>query len=485
MEHRRLLADAASFRPFAAGDLLARIGGRPTVEVLIDGLYDRIEADRALQWLFGRDLTHDRAGQKRFFCEWLGAGSEYSDTAFLPLKHRHDLLPITPAVAGKWLEHFGAALDGAVADAEARRAILAGVRELALGLVNSTEPPAAIRTRSHGTCLRYTPAIDALTLARRGEAVPLDGLLTAAPDVLASPTHAARLLHLAALHGRTGVVEVLLDHGVDVNMPSPIETLILVTPLCAARLKRRGGVEALLLARGAQDDVFSRAYLGDVSGLAGDLEADAALAQALDPAVDALQITPVHHAVAGNQVAALRVLLSRVPPGEPIVTAARALRMAAARGNVGLVQLLLDHGADARSLGAGRWVVHPLLAPVMARAGAGVDRSGAWIGMACTGNQGRKDDPEFVAALLRYGARVDDRREVGQDDDGGRATALHYAAKAGFLMTIEVLLAHGADPAARDDNGLTPLDWLERSAKSVDRPKVRDLLAQVRETVWS
>jgi ankyrin repeat protein len=60
--------------------------------------------------------------------------------------------------------------------------------------------------------------------------------------------------------------------------------------------------------------------------------------------------------------------------------------------------------------------------------------------------------------------------------DGGRATALHYAAKAGFVKTIEVLLYHGADAQARDDNGLTPLDWLARASKSVDLDAVRRLL---------
>jgi ankyrin repeat protein len=113
---------------------------------------------------------------------------------------------------------------------------------------------------------------------------------------------------------------------------------------------------------------------------------------------------------------------------------------------------------------------------MLARAGACVDRSGSWIGLSCTGNQGRKDDPEYVAALLRHGARVDDRRLTGQDNDGGRATALHYAAKAGFMRTIAVLLEHGADPTAEDHNGFTPLDWLDRAAKSVDREAVRRLL---------
>src|SRR5262249_22930221 len=99
----------------------------------------------------------------------------------------------------------------------------------------------------------------------------------------------------------------------------------------------------------------------------------------------------------------------------------------------------------------------------------------------CNAVLDRKDDAEYVAALLRHGARVDDRRETVQMTDGGRATALHYAAKAGFVKTIEVLLDHGADSNFRDDNGLTPLDWLARASKSADRDAVRRLLHRVRE----
>ncbi|HEV7664810.1 MAG TPA: ankyrin repeat domain-containing protein, partial [Chloroflexota bacterium] len=188
-------------------------------------------------------------------------------------------------------------------------------------------------------------------------------------------------------------------------------------------------------------------------------------------------VTPLHHAVTGGQVDAARRLVSVTTS---VRNSGRALRSAVARQDVAMVQLLLEHGADATSIGAGRWVVHPELAPLLAAAGATVGRSGEWIGLACTGNQGRKDDPEYVAALLRHGARVDDRRLVGQDNDGGRATALHYAVKAGFLKTIAVLLDHGADPGARDDNGCTPRHWLERAAKTVDREQVGQLLLRPR-----
>jgi ankyrin repeat protein len=145
-----------------------------------------------------------------------------------------------------------------------------------------------------------------------------------------------------------------------------------------------------------------------------------------------------------------------------------------------MAELLLAHGADATRMGVGRWVQHLELAPLLARHGAAIDSSGSWIGASCTGNQGRKDDPEHVRALLRHGARATDRRAGDPDGAYGvralNATALHYAARAGFLQTIEVLLEHGADPGARDSQGRTPLDWLAQAAPSVPRAAVQNLL---------
>ena len=259
----------------------------------------------------------DPEGQLRAnaFQERLGGDGSYSDSTHLPLKHRHDLLPITHALAEKWLSHFRDALNSAVSDVEARRAIQDKVSIVAMALVNEGVEPSALRARPHGTCLRYEPAADALTLARRGDVPALRRLVKRSPDILASAPHAARLLQLAVLAGHQPVIEFLVDAGVDVNKPSPIAPLIFATPLCAARTKRRIKIEVFLLCHGAKEDIFTHAFLGDLDRLREDI--GRGCGQVVDPAVDALQVTPVHHAVAGERAApsvdrqAVRRLLHR------------------------------------------------------------------------------------------------------------------------------------------------------------------------------
>jgi hemoglobin len=485
LEHRGFIDYGPALRPFRGTNLFQRIGGQPSVDRLVDLLYEGIDGDDQLRPLFGRDLERVKPRQKLFFAEWLGGPGGYSEVAWTNLKQSHDGRPITPASAGRWLGHFERALQATVAAPDDRETILGQVRPLAMALVNRPVMPdvswCGIGART------LTRAVE---LARRGDVAGLGEALAQAPDLL-RPAYAAPIMQAAALAGRTAVVQRLLDDGVGPDHPfylpvavtgQAFERVIYVTPLCAARLKRRTAVESLLSASGAHEDIFTAAFLGDLTSLARMLRADPGLAQATDPAVDVLDITPVEHAVAGGQTGALRLLLDQV---QTLSGSVRALRGAAARGSVELVELLLAAGADATRIGAGRWVLHPRLAPLLASRGAAVDSSGSWIGAACTGNQGRKDDPEYVRALLRYGARATDRRHGDhiKGPTGVRAlnaTALHYAAKAGFLQTIEVLLEAGADPAALDSRGRTPLDWLDQSAPSVSREAVRHLLAPTR-----
>jgi truncated hemoglobin YjbI/ankyrin repeat protein len=507
LEHRSLLDYPPGFRVFRGTDLFERIGGQPAVDRLVDLLYEGIGDDDQLRPLFGRDLVARRSMSKLFFTEWLGGPRRYSEQAYKGLGPSHAGLPITPALAGRWLGHFRRAMEATVAAGNDREAIFAQVRSLAMALVSGPAAPA--RSSGRGDRLGGTDArgsrprngpqpvawcgiggrsvARARDLAHRGDAAGLGAALAQAPDLL-HPSFAAAIMQAAALAGRAEIVRLLLDRGVGADRPFylPVgvtglafERVIFVTPLCAARMKRRSAVESLLLAAGASEDVFTSAFLGDLASLARMLTAHPGLAQTTDPAVDVLDITPVEHAVAGGHAVALRLILDHVV--HPLPGGVRALRGAAAQGSLEMAELLLAHGADATRIGVGRWVLHPELAPLLASHGAAIDASGSWIGASCTGNQGRKDDPEYVRALLRHGARATDRRAGDPERATGvralNATALHYAARAGFLRTIEVLLDHGADPEARDSHGRTPLDWLEQAAPSVSRAAVRNLIA--------
>jgi hemoglobin len=489
VNHRRFLGPSPGLRPLPDSALFARIGGQPTVDRLVDSLYDRFEADATIRPFFGTNPAEGRVRQKRFWAEWLGGPPRYSESAWGALYQHHEDLPITRAVAERWLDHLRAALGDAVPGRADAASIVEAARTIALVLVNSEREPAgrtpgASRHRSQriASCGVGARTVKrAVALAQRGKVEEFATLVGGIPDVVERAPFAARLLQTATLAGRFEVVEWLLDAGVDANTPWPLpvslvggalELVLFVTPLCAARMMRRSDISATLVRRGAKEDVFTAAFLGDLALLRRRLSERPPLAQVPDPATDVLTITPIHHAVAGNQLSALRSLLDHTT--EPVRTGARALRAAAQRGSRDMIELLLEHGAEARAVGAGRWVLDPAIAPLLAGAGAsagvgiGGDASGDWVRISCTGNQGRKDDPTYVAALLRYGARVDDRYNG--------ATPLHYVVKAGFARTIQVLVEHGADTGALDDRGRTPLDWLGHAAKSVDREAVRDAL---------
>jgi hypothetical protein len=55
-------------------------------------------------------------------------------------------------------------------------------------------------------------------------------------------------------------------------------------------------------------------------------------------------------------------------------------------------------------------------------------------------------------------------------------TALHCAAKAGFVQVATALIEYGADVNALNAQGRTPLDEVEYAGRSVDREPMRRLL---------
>ena len=182
-----------------ASSLLERIGGRPVVERIIDGLYDGIETDRALRPMFVPNLSAERAKQKDFFCEWFGGEPEWTrHHAYNGLQHRHSHIHITREAAARWLGHLTSALKTHVDDKQHRNEVRGVARPMALALINEAEPPSrSIDLR----CRRIHPFRVIRQLAGKGDTKALAEEVTAQPRLVADPIEMAEVLLEASLRG--------------------------------------------------------------------------------------------------------------------------------------------------------------------------------------------------------------------------------------------------------------------------------------------
>ena len=267
-----------------------------------------------------------------------------------------------------------------------------------------------------------------------------------------------------------------LLNGVDVNAPAILPgseastqglPMLCISPLCAALAKRRESVVELLVEHGAQYDIFTASFCGDLDAARKLLELAPELVNAHDPACDVASITPLLHAVSTGQLEVSQLLLER---GASVgANSVRLVRIAANAGQEALTKLVLAHGADPAMIGAGAWVMCPEISSELLARGANVNHEpGAWIGMCCTGNSGHKENVALIQAMLHCGADVSAQYK-------GR-TALHCAAKAGFPGAVEVLIARGADVNAIDECGQTPLDEIEHATTNKKYESVLRLL---------
>jgi truncated hemoglobin YjbI len=248
IEHR-LLLDAKAPRRVPDAGIFARIGGQPTIDRMVDGLYDRFESDSVLRPLFGLDLSSERVNQKRFFAEWMGAGDQYSQAAYGTLKHRHDRLPITRDLAGRWLGHLRRALDTSVRAEEDRAIIFSHAQAMAFALVNEDDSVGR-RTKKERSGVYQTDR--AGELAHKGDLPGLRALSKQSPQTFDHPIKAAIIMQAAVMARRAEVVKWLLAAGIDANKPHylPInlagrafERVLFVTPyVCRPpQAARRGG----------------------------------------------------------------------------------------------------------------------------------------------------------------------------------------------------------------------------------------------------
>ncbi|MBI2572019.1 MAG: ankyrin repeat domain-containing protein [Candidatus Schekmanbacteria bacterium] len=175
-----------------------------------------------------------------------------------------------------------------------------------------------------------------------------------------------------------------------------------------------------------------------------------------------------------------------VASGQPATATHRAVRLiewCAYYGDVSAIRFLLDRGESLQALGAnlglngaafhGWWRLCELLLESGADANGADARSGETPLHAalCTADRDRHD--LVVGVLLAHHADVNRKTrpavETGcfmRDCLTKGETPLHRAAVCGGEATLDLLLAAGASPEARDMNGETPLSWASWHGRS-------------------
>lgn len=293
-----------------------------------------------------------------------------------------------------------------------------------------------------------------LSISASGVVTALRQLLQEQPETLNQRgSHGRTLLWEAARAGRIESVRFLLKQGADVNLTGCYnsESVVQITPFCAARYYRREAVAELLKAHGAHEDVFRLAFLGDTEGVRREVDAQPDLLNSEDPH-DPIYFTPlIAFAVAGGHDALTRTLIERGAALAPY--SAQLFSLAAKAGGIKLIDLLLSSGADVHAIDSGIYIWSHLSAlKRLIDAGAPVNRPGKNgfppLVFLSRADKGKRIDA--MRLLLEHGAAVN---AVGPH---GR-TALHNAAESGNAEGVALLLAHGADREIKDDSGKTPL----------------------------
>jgi ankyrin repeat protein len=150
---------------------------------------------------------------------------------------------------------------------------------------------------------------------------------------------------------------------------------------------------------------------------------------------------------------------------------------AAVRGDAKILRALLAAGASAESANADGQTALMILArtsnveaaQLLINHGANVNAHEKWRNQSALMWAAAEQQPAMVRLLLKHGAVVDERSLVNdwprqvtaeprmQARPAGGFTSLLYAARAGCLQCVQLLVKAGADPNRGDPDGVSPL----------------------------
>ena len=276
-------------------------------------------------------------------------------------------------------------------------------------------------------------------------------------------------LHLAAQYSSPEIVELLLDHGADINarVNSPEDAFQESngsTPLhLAVQHNANPGVTAALLERGADVRIQNANWVTPLQ-LASDAHPDV-LALLLERYPDLNKSEMLRTAATYDNIAVARVLLEKGAdvdyrwPDHPLAT---PLHCAIVYAGHEMVRLLLEHGADPSvknnlgmtplhfvADGGGEYPTGSVaLMAVLLEYGADVNAVAHADGATPLHYAVHFKEPDAVTLLLEHGAAVNVRNAQGD-------TALARSVSNGDA--VAVLLEWGADVNIAGANGWTPL----------------------------
>ncbi len=304
----------------------------------------------------------------------------------------------------------------------------------------------------------------ATAAAARGDLTAVDSILDARPQWLnRTGSHGRTMLWEAAHRGKLAMVEYLAARGADINACGTHYTpyFVEVSCYCIARYKKRDDVADFLLAQGAKTDLHTMAFLGDRQGAEDWLKRQP----------ESLYEGHPQHTMGAMEESGLDFYLAPAPWATPLCYALRGGDaetvefligqgakikgyeddfFIAANNDLDKIRHLLEHGADPGKLPP----IPPDAGELFALASSygaktpDTDTYSAELVYLCRGDRG--GNPAEVRRLLGLGADID-----FQDNKG--KTALHRAAKAGFVKTIGTLLEYRACADIADTNGETAL----------------------------
>ena len=251
-------------------------------------------------------------------------------------------------------------------------------------------------------------------------------------------------LHFAARDGHTAIVAQLLEAGAEIDAADPNG----ITPLIFAISNNRMDTARLLIERGADIghlDWYGRSALWSAIDVRNMDSPNPPLGNGVDrePVFDLIALLLERGADPNTRIREMPVVRRHILPLGSLswvdFTGETPFIRAALAGDVRVMRLLLQHGAD------------PLIATqhgtTALMAAAGVN----WV-VSQTWDEGAAALLEAVQICFDAGIDVNAANSKG-------VRAIHGAANRGSNDIVRFLAANGAELDVADANGRTPLDW--------------------------